>query len=421
MKKQFRAEIVAVGTELLLGQIANTNAQWISQQLALYGINVYNHVVVGDNLNRVADTFKQAHDRSDIIIVTGGLGPTEDDLTREAFQAISGFQMVEHGPSMKKIEDWFNRSGWKMTPNNRKQARVFEKATVLENKWGMAPGMIVSFEERSWIFLPGVPREMKAMFSAEILPYLYRLTGKQQMIKSNILKFVGIGESALEHELRDLIHQQSNPTIAPLATDEGIIIRLTAKADSDQELDDLLQETKQKILGVVGDYFVAEDDETIEQAIVEQLKEKKLSIAAAESLTGGKFIEKLISVPGASAAVKGGIVCYDTQVKKVVLDVPSKLLEEKGTVSEECAIALAENVRTKLGADIGISFTGVAGPDEIEGKRVGTVFIGLSTADDEKAYGFQFQGDRDTIRNRSTLKGLEIIFKALKYNFTSSK
>ena len=415
MKKQYKAEILAVGTELLLGQIANTNAQWISKQLALYGINVYNHVVVGDNLNRVAGTFKQAHDRSDIIIVTGGLGPTEDDLTREAFQAICNIPIVEHEPSMKKIEDWFKRTGWQMTPNNRRQARVFETATVLFNKQGMAPGMIVQYEERTWIFLPGVPREMKAMFKEDILPYLYKLTGKEQMIRSTILKFLGIGESALEHELQDLIREQTNPTIAPLATDDGIIIRLTAKADSEEGLDALLTEAKSAVLLKVGDYFVAENDETIEQIIIEQFKKKQLSIAAAESLTGGKFTDRLISVSGASEVVQGGVVCYSAAVKTGVLEVPEQVIAEKGTVSEACALSLARNVREKLQSSVGISFTGVAGPNEVEGKQVGTVYIGLSvTGEEDKAFGFQFQGNRNTIRNRTVMKGLELILNYVK-------
>ena len=415
MKKQYKAEILAVGTELLLGQIANTNAQWISEQLALYGINVYNHVVVGDNLTRVADTFKQAHERSDIIIVTGGLGPTEDDLTREAFQAICHIPIIEHGPSMKKIEDWFKRTGWQMTPNNRRQARVFETATVLLNRQGMAPGMIVQYEERTWIFLPGVPREMKAMFKEDILPYLYKLTGKEQMIRSTILKFLGIGESALEHELQDVIREQTNPTIAPLATDDGIIIRLTAKADSEEGLDTLLAEAKSAVLLKVGDYFVAENDETIEQVIIEQFKEQQLTIAAAESLTGGKFTDRLISVPGASEVVQGGVVCYSPAVKIGVLEVPEQVIEEKGTVSEACALSLARNVREKLQSTVGISFTGIAGPNEVEGKQVGTVYIGLSVAGEEdKAFGFQLQGDRNTSRNRAVMKGLELIFKYVK-------
>lgn len=415
MKKQFKAEIVAVGTELLLGQIANTNAQWISQQLALYGINVYNHVVVGDNLERVAESFQQAQDRSDIIIVTGGLGPTEDDLTREAFQSLSNLRMIEHIPSMKRIESFFERHKRTMTPNNRRQARVFETAKVLDNKNGMAPGMIVEFKGRIWIFLPGVPSEMKKLFAEDILPFLYQLTGKEEVIKSTILKFIGIGESALEHELRELIHLQTNPTIAPLATDDGIIIRLTAKAEDNDALQEMLDASKATILEKVGDYFVAENEETIEEVIIQLLKNNQESIAVAESLTGGKFIEKLVSVSGASQVVKGGIVCYDPQVKMDILDVPEQVIIEKGTVSEECAILLAKNVREKLNAKIGLSFTGVAGPDEIEEKAPGTVYIGLSVQGaPDKAFGFNFIGDRNMIRSRSVLRGLEIIFNQLK-------
>lgn len=415
MKKQFKAEVLAVGTELLLGQIANTNAQWISQQLALYGINVYNHVVVGDNINRVAETFQQAQNRSDIIIITGGLGPTEDDLTREAFQLISNLNIIEHTPSMQKIEAFFLRQERNMTPNNRKQARVFETAKVLENKNGMAPGMIVEYDEKIWVFLPGVPREMKELFTSDVLPFLYQLTGTEAVIKSTILKFVGIGESTLEHELIELIQQQTNPTIAPLATDDGIIIRLTAKAGADEELQGLLNQSKQAILEKVGDYFVAENDGTLEQVIIELLKNGHRSIAVAESLTGGKFSDKLVAVSGASAVVKGAIVCYSPQVKVDVLDVPEQVIAEKGTVSEETAIILARNVRAKMKSDIGISFTGVAGPNETEGKSVGTVYIGLSIeGQEDKAFGFNFLGERNVIRNRAVNKGLEILFNLLK-------
>ncbi|MHA6251224.1 competence/damage-inducible protein A [Oceanobacillus sp. CAU 1775] len=415
MIKQFKAEVIAVGTEILLGQIANTNAQWISQKLALYGINVYNHVVVGDNLERVAHSFSEAQDRSDIIIVTGGLGPTEDDLTREAFQILSDLNIIEHIPSMKRIEDYFKRHEWKMTPNNRRQARVFEFAKVLENKTGMAPGMIVEYEGRVWIFLPGVPREMKALFTDDVLPFLYKLTGKQEVIQSSILKFIGIGESTLEHELKDLIHLQTNPTIAPLATDEGVIIRLTAKGRSSEELEMMLNETKSLILEKVGDFFIAENDETIEEVIINQLKTSERSIAVAESLTGGRFLDKLISVSGSSSVVKGGVVCYDPAVKVDTLGVPEQVIKDHGTVSEECAIILARNVREKMNANIGLSFTGIAGPGEIEDKPVGTVYIGVSIhGQTDKAIGINFIGDRQTVRNRAVLKGLEIIFNELK-------
>ncbi|WP_085992352.1 competence/damage-inducible protein A [Oceanobacillus senegalensis] len=417
MTKEFNAEIIAVGTELLLGQIANTNAQWMSDKLASMGINVYHHAVVGDNIHRVKDTFEQAQRRANIIFVTGGLGPTEDDLTREAFQLISGLEMEEHAASMEKIESYFTRKSQAMTPNNRKQARVFKGSKVLFNKQGMAPGMIVTHDSKTWIFLPGVPREMKDLVTNEVLPYLHELTGNQDVIKSLVLKFIGIGESTLEHELSDLIQRQQNPTIAPLAQDDGVVIRLTAKAESYGEADGLLENTKKLILDRVGDYFFGVNDQKIEERVINLLKEQNKSISVAESLTGGMFTDKLISVSGASEVCRGGIVCYDTNVKQDLLEVSKVTISEKGTVSEECALEMAENVTKKLDSDIGISFTGVAGPNPVEGKKVGTVYIGFVAHNGHKSVQkFEFIGDRQMVRRRATLKGLEIILNYLKSN-----
>ncbi|WP_373896074.1 competence/damage-inducible protein A [Virgibacillus sp. CBA3643] len=413
--KNVKAEIIAVGTELLLGQIANTNAQWLSERLALYGINVYNHTVVGDNLQRVEDAFSNAHHRSDIVIVTGGLGPTEDDLTREAFQRISKLDIIEHPPSMKKIETFFEKQNSVMTPNNRKQARVFKGARVLDNTVGMAPGMIVTYENTTWIFLPGVPREMKQLVKNDVFPYLQKLTGNEEIIKSTVLKFIGIGESALEHELSDIIHNQSNPTIAPLAQDEGVVIRLTAKERSKEKVDDLLENMKQQILAKVGSHFYGVDDEKLENQVISLLEEQHKRIAAAESLTGGMFTDKLISVEGASSVCRGGIVCYDTKVKQDVLNVSNEVVQDKGVVSAECALEMADNVRRKLDASIGISFTGVAGPGEVEGNPVGTVYIAIcQNTGEQLVEKFAFQGTRNSVRRRATLKGLEILFKYLK-------
>lgn len=416
MMTNVKAEIIAVGTELLLGQIANTNAQWLSNQLASLGINVYQHGVVGDNLNRVQEAFEQAQKRSDIIIVTGGLGPTEDDLTREAFQLMTELELVEHKPSMDKIQSFFEKNNTTMTPNNRRQARVFKGSQVLFNRKGMAPGMIVSHESTTWVFLPGVPREMKGLFTEEVFPYLQKLTGNTEVIKSLVLKFLGIGESELEHRLSHLIQAQKNPTIAPLAQNTGVVIRLTAKEETEERAERLLEESKRQILHEVGDYFYGINDETIEENIISLLKEKKIKIASAESLTGGMFSNRLISVSGASNVCRGGIVCYDTNVKQDVLGVSKETIQNKGTVSEECALEMAEQVSSKLDADIGISFTGVAGPDEVEGKSVGTVYIALTTSNGEKKVEkFIFSGDRNAIRRRATLKGLEIVFHFLKF------
>ncbi|MBU5267728.1 competence/damage-inducible protein A [Virgibacillus proomii] len=414
MSKTINAEIVAVGTELLLGQITNTNAQWLSQQLANYGINIFYHAVVGDNLNRVVQTFKQAHNRSNVIIVTGGLGPTNDDLTREAFQQLSQFSLVEHKPSMDKIQAYFKKQQTTMTPNNRKQASVFADAEVWPNHVGMAPGMMVSFESRTWIFLPGVPREMKALAQQYMFPALQQLMGKEELIKSVALKFVGIGESKLEHELYDLIHGQSNPTIAPLAQEDGIVIRLTAKSDSLKQADELLTATKAKIIERVGQYIYGVNHETLEGKVVALLAKQQKTIAAAESLTGGLFAEKLTAVSGASNIFHGGIVSYTNHVKEYTLGVSKKTLQTKGAISEECAKEMAEQIAHKLGASIGISFTGVAGPTEMEGHPVGLVYIGIYDEIGTHVEKCLFHGDRSAIRRRSVVKGLELLYKKLK-------
>ncbi|MFD1037914.1 competence/damage-inducible protein A [Virgibacillus byunsanensis] len=413
--KQFKTEIIAVGTELLLGQIANTNAQWISKELALYGINVFYHGVVGDNLKRVEDTFVQAQERSDVIIVTGGLGPTDDDLTREAFQRLSNLEIIEHNLSMEKIEAYFQKQQTKMTPNNRKQARIFKDSDVIENEVGMAPGMILSYQDKTWVFLPGVPKEMKHMLSQKVLPYLKTLSGEDTIIKSTMLKFIGIGEAHLEDELSDIIHQQSNPTIAPLAQNEGVAIRLTAKASSPKEAEELIDQAKIEILKRVGSFCYGVDDQKLEEKVFQLLKQQELHLAAAESFTGGMFTEKLISIPGASEVCRGGIVCYDKKVKTDVLNISTETIFEYGTVSKECAKEMAINSCHVMDADLGISFTGVAGPKEEEGKPVGTVFIAIHRKNkDTVVENYSFFGDRQTIRRRAILKGYELLYNYLK-------
>jgi nicotinamide-nucleotide amidase len=410
-----KTEIIAVGTELLLGQIANTNAQWISEHLAFHGINVYYHGVVGDNLTRVKDTFQLAQERSDIVIVTGGLGPTDDDLTREAFQLLSGLPMDEHQESMEKIEAFFSRLNTTMTSNNRKQARIFRGAKVISNSVGMAPGMIVDYQGTIWVFLPGVPREMKALMLEEVIPYLRNQLNLNDMIQSLVLRFIGIGESQLEFELKDILDKQVNPTIAPLAQQDGVVLRLTAKASSEKEAVQLLNQTKEEIFARVGKYYFGSNDDTIEQTIVLKLKERNYKIASAESLTGGKFIEKLISVPGVSAVCQGSIVCYDESVKRNVLQVSKETINSYGTVSSECALEMAKNVADLLDASVGISFTGIAGPDPIEGKPVGTVYISVYIKNEQHIVKkFVFTGDREGIRYRAVLKGYELLFNLLK-------
>lgn len=412
--RKLNTEIIAIGTELLLGQIANTNAQWMSQELALIGVNTFHHTVVGDNLHRTVAAFNVAHDRSDVVIVSGGLGPTDDDLTREAFSEMSGIPIVADPEALQKVQDFFANRPDAMPPSNLKQANSFAGAKVIPNPVGIAAGIVVEYEAKIWFFLPGVPREMKRMFTDTIIPYLRDLNG-EMIIESKVLNFIGIGESQLEYELQDLIRTQENPTIAPLALNDGVILRLTAKTDSKAEAHKLLDETKAKIVDKIGDYIFGEDEQRIEERITEILQSQNKTIAAAESLTGGLFTNKFISVNGASSVFKGGVVCYDPTVKEKVLHVDKDTLKTFGTVSEPCARALAENVAALLEADIGISFTGVAGPDALEGKPVGTVFISIY---DRSGYTetqeFKFVGNRKQIRYRSMLKGFEILFNYLK-------
>lgn len=409
MKKEIKTEIIAVGTELLLGQIVNSNAQWISQQLALIGVNTYYHTVVGDNVGRLHAVFQKAQERSNVIIVTGGLGPTEDDVSREAFYEMSHIPIIEEPNAMKKIENYYAEQHAVMTANNRRQARVFQDSIVLENKTGMAPGMITDYEGNKWIFLPGVPREMKQLFTDNVIPFLKERNG-EMIIQSTVLNFIGIGESKLEDELKELIEKQDNPTIAPLAQKDGVTVRLTVKSTTKDGAEALLHKTKLDIMKKVGSFCYGENNETIEEKIASLLTKTNKTIAAAESLTGGLFTEKLVGVSGASTFIKGGIICYDTAVKKNVLRVSGETINRYGTVSEQCAFEMAKRVCELLDTSIGISFTGVAGPNETEHTKVGTVYIGIYDVNGfvriEKCF---FQGDRDQIRYRATLKGYEFL------------
>ncbi|UFU01370.1 competence/damage-inducible protein A [Radiobacillus kanasensis] len=409
-----KAEIIAVGTELLLGQISNTNAQWLSEQLAKRGVYVYHHSVVGDNLDRVKETFEQAGKRADIVIVTGGLGPTDDDLTREAFQALSGYGLIEDKETMKKIESYFEKANRVMTPNNRKQARVFENSTVFQNSAGMAPGIVVEYQDTVWIFMPGVPREMKAISTEQAFPYLEEHFQLRSIIRSKMLRFIGIGESQLEHDLYDLIQNQTNPTIAPLASEGEVGLRLTAQSESEQEAEELIVSTESLIREKVGAYMYGTDDQTLEQSVKELLNQQGKTLAAAESLTGGMFASTLVSVEGASSVFKGGVVSYASSVKSGLLQVSEQTIVEHGTVSDQTAKEMARNVRELTGAEIGISFTGIAGPDAVEGKPVGTVVIGIDqNKEDSVTKTYQFTGDRSSIRRRTVKKGYELLFHLL--------
>ncbi|WP_141433485.1 competence/damage-inducible protein A [Bacillus sp. 03113] len=409
------AEIIAVGSELLLGQILNTNARFLSQQLASIGINVFYHTVVGDNASRLKTAIQVAENRSDLIIFTGGLGPTKDDLTKETIAEQLETKLVFDPIALRSIEEYFERTNRQMTENNKKQALILEGSISLQNDHGMAPGMMLSTEHHIYMLLPGPPKEMEPMFLTYGEPALFSKLQTEGRIVSRVLRFFGIGESLLETKIEDLIDAQSNPTIAPLASDSEVTLRLTAKHPSLETSLQLLDDAEKNIFSRAGDFFYGYDDTSLMKELTTLLKEKNISIAAAESLTGGLFQQELTAIPGASSIFKGGVVCYTNAVKENILRVSKNTIDHYGVVSEECAAELAENVAHLLGADIGISFTGVAGPDELEGKPVGTVFIGIAVkGSPTKVEKLILAGTREGNRIRSIKQGCFSLIKQLK-------
>ena len=371
-------EILSVGTELLLGNIANTDAQMLSQGLSELGLNVFWHTVVGDNLQRAEEAVALAKKRADIIITTGGLGPTCDDLTKNVLAEAFGRKLVFDEGSAERIRSYFNRIGRTMTDNNLQQAMLPEGCTILPNDWGTAPGCAFEADGVHVIMLPGPPSECRPMFQYRAKPYLLSLS--EGVIASHTIKLFGIGESTMEAQLRDQMNAMSNPTLAPYAKEGECELRVTAKAAADEEAQALLQPTVAQVRELFGDKVYGVDVPSLEYVVIRDLKEKGLTIGTAESCTGGLMAKRLTDVPGASAAFRGGIVSYTNEIKAGVLGVPQDMLNRLGAVSGEVAAAIAEGARRVLGCDIALSSTGVAGPDRDDrGSEVGTMFVAIAT------------------------------------------
>ncbi|WP_159884265.1 competence/damage-inducible protein A [Paenibacillus puerhi] len=413
-----KAEIIAVGTELLMGQIANTNAQYLSKGLADIGIGVYFHTVVGDNVGRIKEALEIAKSRADLIICTGGLGPTQDDLTKDVLGEVLGRPLVIHQPSMDKITELFARRGALMVESNARQALMLEGSEPLANETGLAVGNALTQDGTHYIVLPGPPREMKPMFEHEAMLWLQSRFQGLQPLHSIILKFAGIGESLLEHRLIDLIDAQTDPTIAPYAKEGEVAIRLTTRAASADEAAVRLKPLEEEIRSRLGEYIYASDDLTLEEFIVRKLGDEGRTLAVAESCTGGQLSDLLTSVPGGQGAFVGGIISYTNEVKRDVLGVPAELLEGEGApgaVSTETAIAMAERVMELCGADCGLSVTGVAGPGEAEGKPVGLVYVGIAVRGRQtEAVELQIAGNRSTVKLRASKSALYHLWVRLK-------
>ncbi len=401
------AEIIAVGTELLLGQIVNTNAQYISERLGEAGVGVYFETVVGDNPERLTSALSLALSRADILIITGGLGPTADDLTKETAAALCGAKLVLHQPSLDAMKEFFSKLGRVMTDNNIKQAMMPEGCIILKNDYGTAPGCILQKDNKYIILMPGPPREMKPMFDGQVLPFLKNLHGKG--IHSRVLRIFGIGESALEEQIRDLT-QSANPTVAPYAKEGEVTLRITASASSSAEAESLIASVEAQIRRRIGNrVYATGDNSSMASTVGNLLLRAGKTIAVAESCTGGMIASMLIDVPGISKVFTEGIVTYSNEAKER-LGVSHSTIAKFGAVSPETAKEMAQCIRLRSESDIGISTTGIAGPGGGSvSKPIGLVYIGISTKHKTSAIQLNLAGDRARIRRSAALHALNAV------------
>lgn len=413
MDKSLSAEIIGVGTELLLGNTANTDARDLSEILSELGINVYFHTVVGDNPGRLASAVEIARSRADIIITTGGLGPTYDDLTKQVLAESFGLKLYFDEAEAEVIRGYFaRRSGAAMTENNLRQAMLPEGCTVFRNLWGTAPGCAFEAMGKLVIMLPGPPRECNAMFREYGVPYLSRLSDYQ--IRSHRIHIFGMGESAVEDRLSDLMENITNPTLAPYAKEGEVMLRVTARAKSLEEADAMMLPVVEKVRDTLGDVVYGIDSDSLEATALALLTERNMTIAAAESCTGGYLAKRLTDIPGASKAFIGGVVTYSNASKIGLLGIFEALLAEKGAVSREVASEMARAVRLKLGADFGVGITGVAGPDSADGIEAGTVYVALAMESGVFVRSLRLQNSaRDRVRSSAASHALDMLRRHL--------
>ena len=408
------AELIAVGTELLLGNIANTDAQMLSKGLSALGINVYYHTVVGDNPQRLKAAVEIAKSRADIIITTGGLGPTCDDLTKNVLAECFGKKLVYDEESAERIRDYFQRlhPGGTMTENNLQQAYLPEGCTIFSNDWGTAPGCAFEADGVRVIMLPGPPNECTPMFEHRAVPYLQALA--DGVIASRTLKIFGMGESAVEAKLRDRMNALTNPTLAPYAKTGEVELRITAKAATVEEARALIVPVEKEVRGIFGPLVYGADVASMEEVVLGLLKEKGLTMGTAESCTGGLVAKRLTDLSGASAVFRGGVVSYTNEVKAGVLGVPQEMLDEFGAVSAQVAQAMAQGARKVLGCDLAVSLTGVAGPDpDDRGNPVGLIYVALDTPEGTRVRELHLINGRARIRTVAATNAFDMVRRYL--------
>lgn len=403
-----RAEIISVGTELLLGQIVDTNAPYLGRALSALGIDVYHRETVGDNSERLADSLREALKKADLIVTIGGLGPTQDDLTKETIAEVLGEKMIPDPESEKTIIEFFKKRNVEIVPSNLKQALITESGAALPNSAGTAPGMLVEKDGKTIIALPGPPHEFIPMVERHVIPLMRKKNGGT-VIVSRVLRLAGIGESAAEAKLIDLLGTK-NPTIAPLASSSEVHFRITAKASGEEEARKLISGLENKVRERLGNFIYGTDDENLETAVVRMLTQRGLKLALAESCTGGLLASRITDVPGSSKIFLAGFVAYDNSAKENLLGVPSDTLKKHGAVSPEVAEAMANGAVERTGADIAVGITGIAGPDGgTPEKPVGLVYIGIKTPAGTTSVKNTFGGSRPEIKRRSSQIALNMI------------
>ncbi|MDO6354322.1 competence/damage-inducible protein A [Caloramator sp. CAR-1] len=395
------AEVISIGTELLLGDIVNTNAQYIARRLKDLGIFVYYQTVVGDNEKRLMDAFEIAFKRSDIVITTGGLGPTQDDLSKEVAAKYFNKNLILDEETLRSVEEYFSRRKLPLTEGIKKQALIIEGAKALKNDYGTAPGIYFEKNGKVLIMMPGPPKEMIPLFENRVVPILLRYT--DNILMSKVLRIAGIGESFVEDRIKDLIEDQTNPTIAPYVKDGEVTLRITAKAKDEREAIELIEPLVKEINERLEGYVYGEGDTSLEEVLGNLLLKHNLKIAVAESCTGGMITSRLVNFPGISASLVEGLVTYSNESKMKRLNVSEETLKSFGAVSKECAIEMARGAALTSNSDIGISSTGIAGPlGGTEQKPVGLVYLGLYFNGKEKYKELRLSGDRQRIRLLTT-------------------
>ncbi len=402
-------ELICVGTELLLGNIVNTNAAYLSEKCAALGLSCYFQTVVGDNEERLMQVLKCAAERSDLVILCGGLGPTEDDLTKEVAAKYGGKKLVVDDHSMERIAEYFTKRDLKPTENNWKQAMIPEQAIVFDNHNGTAPGMAIELEHVRLILLPGPPNELMPMFEESVIPYLEKLT--EDTIVSRTVKLCGVSESKVETMVKDLIERQNNPTIATYAKTGEVHIRVTAKAKNDKDASQLMKPIVKELKSRLGgDIYTTDERVTLEKAVVDLLVENDLTFSCAESCTGGMLSARLINVPGVSEVYKAGFVTYSNKAKRKHLGVKKATLQKYGAVSKQTAEQMVNGAASIAKADVAVAITGIAGPDGgTKDKPVGLVYIACRVKDKVTVKEFHFNGNRMKIREIAVTSALMLM------------